>query len=119
MNTIRFIELLGWLDNVKVAHWQADTVTNTHRALGDLYDAAAGLVDDLAELAMGKSGSREFVSQQVLVIPNVGLAELLAEGLEIVAECRTECAAGVDDDLLNNLADISATINKAKYLLKL
>ena len=119
MNSAKFIELLGWNDNLKVAHWQADTVTNAHKALGDLYDAIAGFTDDLAETAMGKVGSRDFAPAMVAITPSVDHASLLSDGLEVLAECRAELTPGVDDDLLNILADMSAAINKAKYLLKL
>lgn len=112
------VDLMGFAANLRVAHWQADTVTNTHKTLGDLYEAIDGLTDDLAEMAMGKDGSVEFPEANLVLKPGVSLAELLQAGLNVLSNARAECVPGVDDDLLNTLADMSAAINRAKYLLK-
>ena len=39
-------------------------------------------------------------------------------GLQLVQDLQEYCTVGEDDDLLNIVADMSAALNKAKYLLK-
>lgn len=118
MNHARILDLVGFNANLQLAHWQADTVTNEHRALGDLYDALAGMVDTLAEVVMGKDGSNDFDDAQLVLKARMDLGGLLEEGQKIITEARAELALPQDEDLANILADMSAAICKARYLLK-
>lgn len=111
--------LVAFNTNLQLAHWQADTVTNVHRTLGDLYEQTVDLVDKLAEVFMGKRNDRTFLNADIKLVAGADVKELLAVGIQAVADARTGCTAGEDDDLLNILADISSAINRAKYLLKI
>lgn len=119
MNSSHITALMALNANLQIAHWQADTYGNTHKAIGDLYGSLTGLLDDLAEVHMGKTGSTTFPEGEVIELraePDIGI--LLREGLEILNELRASLKQGEDDDLLNIVADMSAAVNKAKYLLK-
>ena len=112
-------EFLSLLANIRLAHWQADSRTNEHKALGDLYESVDGSVDEMVEILLGKNGSRDVDAKGLTLFANADLAQLLEAGMEIVEHIRTELETGTDDDMLNILADISAALNKAKYLLQL
>ena len=119
MNSDNILSLVGFNANVQLAHWQADTKTNTHEALGKLYEGMVALTDDLAEISLGKNGNREFQIHQIVLTPNTDLSGLIQLGLSILEDIRAELKVGIDDDLLNIVADMSAIINKTKYLLEL
>ena len=106
-------KLVAYNASLLVKHWQADTVTNAHKALGSLYETMTELTDDLAEVCMGKYGVIDECSGSL-----TSLKDPPAEGLEIVEELQNEFSAGADDDVLNILADMSAALNKTAYLLK-
>lgn len=118
MNLSHVITLQSLAVNVQLAHWQADTLTSAHETLGGLYASLTSLTDSLAEVAMGKAGAREFPAETIAVTPNAGYADLIASGLSALADIRAELKTPDDDDLLNIVADLSAALNKAKYLLK-
>ncbi len=111
-------ELVAYNANVRLAHWQADSVGNAHRTLGDLYGALDGLTDDLAELVLGKAGTRALPGATLELVSGYDTGRLIGDGLGTVAELREAMEPGVDDDALNVLADMSAALNKAKYLLR-
>ena len=117
MNLAHVINLQAFSVNLQIAHWRAPTKTNEHRALGDLYERIAELTDTLAEVAMGKSGGREFPTDSI-EIETIEPSVLCAAGLDILADIRAELTAGQDDDLLNIVADMSAEINRTLYLLQ-
>ncbi len=118
MNRLQSIQLLGLVANVHVAHWQASRKTNEHAALGELYEAILPMVDALTELAIARDGDAEFPAVNIAITNRAAYPELLAGGLALVAEIRATCTAGVDDDLLNILADIAAAIRLAGYKLE-
>lgn len=105
--------LLALMSSVRLAHWNASTATNEHRALGGLYEALDEGVDRFVELYMGKRGAAACGDP-----PTPGLPELLDGGCAEVAELRKKMTPGCDDDLLNALADIDAALGRARYLLK-
>lgn len=113
------IELMSIQANVKLAHWQADSCTNEHKALGDLYDSLDGLVDNFAELVLGKNGDRKIKVSNITLVDEVDHCDLVCGAIKALGHIRSDCKQGDDDDLLNILADISAALNKAKYLLQL
>lgn len=105
-------KMMAYNTALQMAHWQADTVTNEHKALGDLYEALVGLLDQFAEVYMGCYGVLEFQKMQV-----EKLKRPCSEGLMIVEELKSE----IDEDdigLENIVADMEIALNKAKYLLK-
>lgn len=118
MKRLQSIELLGFRDNVHVAHWQAPRKTNEHATLGELYEAILGKIDELTELAISRDGDLEFPAEHIEIANRAPYAELLGGGLALLAEIRTTFKPGVDDDALNILADISADIRRAAYKLE-
>lgn len=106
-------DLVAYNASLNIAHWRADTKSNEHNALGSLYDALVGETDKFAEIYMGKYGVVSFSTCELTDIKDAP-----AEGLKIVEELQSHFKAGEDDDLLNSLADMSAALNKAAYLLK-
>jgi len=119
MKSDNILSLVAFNANVQLAHWQADTKFNIHFALGKLYESMIDLTDDLAETTLGKNGNRIFPVHQIVLTPNTDLSGLMELGLSILEDIRSELKVGNDDDLLNIVADMSAIINKTKYLLEL
>lgn len=108
-------KLVAYNGGLQIAHWMADTVTNEHKALGELYDSMIALTDDFAEVYMGKYGVMAFV-------PNIKIEDLgkspCAKGCDLVYQICENFDEEEDSDLLNILADMKIALNKAKYLLK-
>ena len=118
MNRLQSIQLLGFRDNVHVAHWQAPRKTNEHATLGDLYDSILGKIDELTELALARDGNLEFPAGTIGIMNRAPYAELLGSALTLLAEIRATFTAGNDDDCLNVIADIAADIRRAGYKLE-
>lgn len=115
--TIHIINLLAFVANVKLAHWQAPTLNgNLHRIYGELYEAIEDKVDHFAEVLLGKLGTRDIEVSAVMLNDHISAKELIQEGMSVVddAIARFEEKDG-NEDLLNILADIKAAINHAKY----
>jgi len=89
--------LVAYNGSLQIAHWLADTVTNEHKALGDLYEKMVGLTDEFAEVYMGKNGLIGFPKDAV--ITDITKSPAVA-GLELVEELQEQFEAGEDDDLL-------------------
>lgn len=115
------VELIGYHASVWMSHWAAPTQTNEHKALGDLYESIGDLLDDLAELTMGKLRSLEIPEKYQLTVGSTSdnYTPLIDRGLELVKQYRALCRQGEDDDVLNLLADMSHALNKASYMLQL
>lgn len=118
MTRLQSIQLLGFRDNLHVAHWQAPRKTNEHATLGELYEAILPLVDNLTELAISKDGVLDFPAESIAITNRAEYPALLGGGLGLLAEIRATLTAGVDDDALNIVADISAAIRHAAYKLE-
>lgn len=118
MNRLQSIQLLGFRDNIHIAHWQAPRKTNEHATLGDLYEAILGQIDELTELAIAKDGDLEFPAENIGIVNRVPYAELLGSGLALLAEIRATLKPGDDDDALNIIADMCAAIRRAVYKLE-
>lgn len=118
MTRLQSILLLGFRDNVHVAHWQAPRKTNEHETLGELYETILPLVDKLTELALARDGDLEFPAATISIINRAAYAELLAAGLSVLAEIRAKLVTGFDDDMLNVIADIAAAVRTAAYKLE-
>ena len=118
MTRIQSIQLLGFRDNLHVAHWQAPRKTNEHATLSDLYEAIIGLIDELTELALARDGDLEFPAGNIGIVNRANYEDLLSSGLSLVAEIRGTFTTGNDDDALNIIADIAAEIRRAAYKLE-
>lgn len=117
MTRLQSIQLLGFADNVRVAHWQAPRKTNEHETLGDLYGALSGPIDELTELAIARDGNLEFPADSIAIINRAPYADLLGGGLALLAEIRATFAADADDEL-TVLADIKRAIVRAAFKLE-
>lgn len=105
-------ELVSYNASLQIAHWMADTITNEHRTLGELYDSMVGLTDKFVEMYMGKYGVIEFKKSEL-----EKLDKPASIGCEVVDELCAQFGED-DEELLNVLYDMHATLYKAKYLLK-
>jgi len=106
-------KLVAYNGSLQLAHWTADTVTNEHKALGDLYETMSELTDEFAQTYMGKNGVIEICDAEVCKMENP-----VQDGLELTKELTTNLTEGDDDDLLNIVADMNIALNTARYLLK-
>ena len=118
MNRLQSIQLLGFRDNLHVAHWQAPRKTNEHAALGELYEAMLGKIDELTELAIARDGDAEFPAVNIGIVNRAAYPDLLVSGLALLAEIHATFKPGNDDDALNIIADIAADIRRAGYKLE-
>lgn len=118
MNRLQSLQLLGFRDNLHVAHWQAPRKTNEHSTLGDLYGAVLPMIDELSELAISRDGDLEFPSVNIGIENRVPYAELLGSGLALISEIRATFTPGNDDDALNIIADLCGEIRRAGYKLE-
>ena len=118
MNRLQSIQLLGFRDNLHVAHWQAPRKTNEHETLGELYDAILDQIDELTELAISKDGDSSFPDATIVIINRAPQPDLLIGGMDLLKEIRATLTAGIDDDSLNIIADISAAIRRTAYKLE-
>lgn len=113
------IQLLGFRDNVHVAHWQAPRKTNEHEVLGDLYEGVLPLIDELTEICIARDGISDFPASNIGITNRAAYLDLLSSGILLLSEIRATFAAGKDDDVLNIIADIAAEIRRAAYKLEL
>lgn len=107
------LKLSSYIASLQVAHWQADTATNEHKALGDLYSTLSGLLDDFAEVYMGIYGVIKFSPQEMVDVSE----SPCKKGLDILHEIYMDIDEE-DCDLENIHADMKSALHKAKYLLK-
>jgi len=112
------VSLLQLNTSVKVAHWHASTSVNTHKALGDLYEAIESGLDSFIETEMGISRNRQFLNMSCETRADYGVPALINE-LRARAEAlvNTSKALGCED-LANIAADLLGAVNKASYLLE-
>jgi DNA-binding ferritin-like protein len=118
MNHKNITSLVAFNVNLQLAHWQADTRTNAHKTLGDLYEQLNDLLDMLAEVTLGKDGNVSFESETLQLTPNVSHGELLSVGRTLCQTILDELDEEKDCDLENIIADMLISINRAAYLLK-
>ena len=96
---------------LRVAHWNADTSTTEHEALGELYDSWEDGMDQLVEAMCGKRGCK--VAEESL-----GNSELAEQALAALAGVKVGLDCEADADLCNIVADMENSVNKGRYLLK-
>ncbi len=114
---VTIIKLLGQLPTLRVAHWQASTKTNEHKALGDLYESLDGMIDDFVETLMGLEGSRNLESQKFTIEARNSFTDVVKAVRGLINTLVSETK---DDADLNNIAaDMRQAVNKACYLLEI
>lgn len=114
----QIVSLMQLNTSVKVAHWHASTSVNTHKALGDLYDAIEEGLDSFAETEMGISRNRQFLNMSCETRGDYSVPALINE-----LRARADALVGTSkalgcEDLVNIAAEILGAVNKAAYLLE-
>lgn len=111
------VDMLFCLSNLRIAHWQASTKTNEHKALGDLYEALDGLVDDFTEVLMGRDRNRDMPTKSSEVKGGDGYEGVLTSLRKCVESLSADAKEAKAPDLENLAADMIQALNKADYLL--
>lgn len=111
------VRILGLLPTLRVAHWQASTKTNEHKALGDFYEALDGLVDDFTETLMGLEGDRSLPAQKTSIETDNAFIGVVKELRSLINTLVGDTSGEAD---LNNIAaDMRQAVNKVCYLLEI
>ena len=110
------LSLVAFNASLHIAHWSADTLTNEHKALGDLYDEMDELTDTLAEVVLGRLGDRSFdpASANQLVVP---YRDSIPSALGLVSSLISTASAENAQDIITIAADMQKALNHAKYFL--
>ena len=99
---------LDFLSQLRLAHWAADTSTEEHETLGELYEQLESLVDEFVEQSLGAEGT-------TVVTSAPSLPELLESGCALV---QAELDRAPSEGVKNTLAEMCGALDKARYLLK-
>jgi DNA-binding ferritin-like protein len=108
---------------MKMLHWQTTSYAE-HNAFGGFYDAADDLIDKLIEVIQGKYGRIMLGGIDSIPVSDYGNLKLNMFIMDMEAFfCKEVFMCGIDKnkdaDIDNILQEISAEINKLKYLLTL
>jgi hypothetical protein len=117
--------VLGTTAQIKLYHWQA-TKHNTHTILGDLYDFFNEASDKLIEVLMGRYG---IINLDIEDVNNTLMTMDLKEITDIVSFLDVtiymlkntyvlNLTEGADDDIISIIQEITAELEKTKYLIK-
>jgi hypothetical protein len=120
MNDV-ILRLIEIEQQMRILHWQTRSYAR-HQAFGSLYSSMGELIDQFAEVYMGKYGRFTLDHDQQIKIVNIN--EITGDGF---LEDNTRFLTGLtsrldvqnDTDLLNIRDEILANLNKLKYLLTL
>lgn len=105
----------------KFLHWQTFGDAK-HRAYGDMYDGLSDMIDEFAEITMGKYGRYEFEPEFSIMFQNISNLNVqnFLDGLtEFLVGMSDHLDSRYDTDLLNLRDEILGKTNKLKYLLTL
>lgn len=105
----------------KFLHWQTHGDAK-HRLYGDIYDKLGDLVDEFAEILMGKNGRVEFEPEFSIMfqdISSLNIQDFIDGIVEFLVSITDELDERYDTDLLNLRDEMLGMINKSKYLLTL
>ena len=114
MSKESLIKLLALMVNIRIAHWRASTINNTHAALGAAYDYADDLIDSVVEHHIGRTGDTTFPAAQIAILPTAEPADLARFGKETVEAMIAECK---ESDLQTILADLLGAFTMLSYKL--
>jgi hypothetical protein len=114
----QIVSLIQLNTSVKLAHWRASTSVNTHKALGDLYDAIEANADSFAETEMGISRNRNFLTMSCETRADYSVSALITELRERAEALVNSSKACGCEDLVNIAAELLSAVNKAAYLLE-
>lgn len=118
-------EIILKLEEIQVQlrhlHWQTKSYAK-HKAYGKVYEDMDGLIDDFAEICMGKHGRPEFKGGYTIQgkdISEISVQEFVDETCYFLISLTEVYDPKEDSDLLNLRDEILGLFNKLKYLLTL
>jgi len=117
--------VLGTTAQIKLYHWQASK-HNTHVILGDLYDFFNEASDKLIEVLMGRYGIINLDSEEksnTLLTMDFEEINDVVTFLDVTIYMLKNTyvlnlTEGTDDDIINIIQEITAELEKTKYLIK-
>lgn len=110
---------MNFQQQLRGLHWQTKSFPR-HSAYGSTYEALDVLIDEFAEVAMGKYGRVKFNKANIVIhdIEAPELDNLLGHVIDELNSFSLKLDE-TDTDLLNIRDEILALVNKLKYLLTL
>ena len=119
MHSEMLIFLMNLQQQLRGLHWQTKSYSR-HSAYGNTYDALDELIDEFAEVAMGKYGRVKFNKANIVIhdIEAPELDNLLGHVIDELNSFTLKLDE-TDTDLLNIRDEMLALVNKLKYLLTL
>lgn len=115
------LKLVQIQNQFKFLHWQTHGDAK-HRSYGEIYDKLGDMIDDFAEIIMGKNGRLEFEPEFSIMfqdIKSLNLQNFMDGITEFLVGMTDQLDSRYDTDLLNLRDEMLASINKLKYLLTL
>lgn len=115
------LKLVQIQNQFKFLHWQTHGDAK-HRSYGEIYDKLGEMIDDFAEIIMGKNGRLEFEPEFSIMfqdIKSLNLQNFMDGITEFLVGMTDQLDSKYDTDLLNLRDEMLASINKLKYLLTL
>lgn len=115
--------LLTLHNQLKVYHWQTRSYA-AHMAFGGAYDALTLLIDQFIEVYQGKNGLVKAQNNFTITLRNLNGDEDVTKFIDAFLEYLmgplvNGLDTAKDTDLMNIRDEISAELNKLKYLLTL
>lgn len=114
--------LLTLQAQLRVLHWQTKSYAE-HQALGGLYEALDGKVDEFVETFSGRYGVPAAKDSYKLTLvnykDNAAVVEILDAAISYMTKEVPSLLKSEDTDLLNIRDEMIGAINKTKYLLRL
>lgn len=117
--------VLGVTAQIKLYHWQA-AKHNTHVILGDLYDTFNEISDKLIEVLMGRYGivnlDTENANNALMTMDFKDVTDVVSF-LDVTIYMLKNTyvlnlTEGTDDDIINIIQEITAELEKTKYLIR-
>lgn len=114
--------LLTLQAQLRILHWQTKSYAE-HQALGGLYEALDGKVDEFVETFSGRYGVPAAKDSYKLTLvnykDNAAVVEILDTAISYMTKEVPSLLKPEDTDLLNIRDEMIGAINKTKYLLRL
>jgi DNA-binding ferritin-like protein len=115
--------LLTLHNQLKVYHWQTRSFA-AHRAFGKAYDAMTLLIDQFVEVYQGKNGLVKAQNNFTITLRNLNGNDDANKFIEsfldyLMGPLVNSLDTAKDTDLMNIRDEMSAELNKLKYLLTL
>lgn len=111
------LRFAGLVAQLQVAHWDANTTTEEHETLGELYAALSAGADRYAEAAMGHAGTRKMEPAEVDLSAPHDAMTLVREILVCVKDMQMAAKKVEAESLLNIAAELEEAINSTIYKL--